>query len=48
MRWYLRITTKKGVMIFPYKGYKTKYEAAEQKELAERDKQVVSVEIVKK
>jgi len=47
MKWYLRITTKKGVVIFPYNGYKTKREAITQKKLAEQDKQVVSVEIVK-
>lgn len=48
MKWYLRITTLKGMFDFPYKGYKTKREAISQKELAERDKQVISVEIIKK
>ncbi len=47
MKWYLRITTKKGVITFPYKGYRTKREAIEQKKLAEQDKQVISVEIIK-
>ena len=45
MKWYLKITTKKGTFLFPRNGFKTKHEALKQKELAEKD--AVSVELVK-
>lgn len=49
MKWYLRITTKKGrTFEFPYDGYKTKREAISQKALADKEPQILSVIIVKK
>lgn len=48
MKWYLQITTRKGTFEFPFKGYKTKREATEQKKLAENDPQTLTVNIVKR
>lgn len=48
MKWYLEITTAKGRFEIPYNGYKTKKEATEQKELADREPQNLSVKIIKK
>jgi len=48
MKWYLEITTSKGRLEFPFKGYKTKREATEQKRLADRDPQNLNVRIIKR
>ena len=48
MKWYLEITTKKGSFEFPYNGYKTKREAAEQRKLIENDPQTLTVSIIKR
>lgn len=47
MKWFLKITTEKTTFLFPYEGFKTKREALEQLELAEKIKANKHVEIVK-